>query len=83
MKTFEILFVEDNQTDIELTLRALKINNISNNIKVIEDGEDPRIKSGNNHSLNVFLERVLSRFQPLERLLPLKNWNKLLSLISR
>ena len=40
MKTLEILFIEDNQNDIELTLRALKINNIANSIKVIKDGEE-------------------------------------------
>ena len=35
----EIVFIEDNKYDVELTLRALKKNNLSNNILVLEDGE--------------------------------------------
>lgn len=35
----EILLVEDNPNDVELALRALKKNNIANNIVVISDGE--------------------------------------------
>jgi len=37
-KMVEILLVEDNPTDIELTLRAFKKNNITNNVKVVKDG---------------------------------------------
>lgn len=40
MKTLEILFIEDNDNDIELTLRALKKHNVVNNIKIIKDGEE-------------------------------------------
>ena len=36
----EILLVEDNPSDLELTLKALKKYNISNNIFVVEDGAD-------------------------------------------
>lgn len=36
----EILLVEDNTNDVELTLRALKKNNIANNIVVVPDGEE-------------------------------------------
>ena len=36
----EILLVEDNKSDIDLTLRALKKSNISNKIIVAEDGEE-------------------------------------------
>jgi two-component system, response regulator len=36
----DILLVEDNENDIELTLRALKKNNIANNIYVIMDGAE-------------------------------------------
>jgi CheY-like chemotaxis protein len=36
----EILLVEDNPRDVELTLRALKKNNITNNIYVVRDGEE-------------------------------------------
>jgi len=35
----EILLVEDNLNDVELTLRALKKNNLSNRIYVVNDGE--------------------------------------------
>lgn len=36
----EILLVEDNQNDIELTTRALKKRNLTNNLLVVRDGED-------------------------------------------
>jgi two-component system, response regulator len=35
----EILLVEDNPDDVELTLRAFKKNNIANRIVVVNDGE--------------------------------------------
>jgi two-component system, response regulator len=36
----EILLVEDNPTDIELTLMALKESNLGNKIHVVQDGEE-------------------------------------------
>lgn len=36
----DILLVEDNPQDAELTLRALKKNNLSNNIFTVEDGSE-------------------------------------------
>jgi two-component system, response regulator len=36
----DILFIEDNPQDVELTLRALKKNNIANKIHIINDGEE-------------------------------------------
>ncbi len=36
----EILLVEDNPTDIELTLRALKKNNLTNKVHVVTDGAE-------------------------------------------
>lgn len=36
----DILLVEDNLNDVELTLRALKKSGIANNIFVVNDGED-------------------------------------------
>jgi len=36
----EILLVEDNPSDLELTLHALKRNNITNRIHVVSDGEE-------------------------------------------
>jgi len=35
----EILMVEDRDEDIELAMRALKKNNIANNIEIVKDGE--------------------------------------------
>ena len=43
MQTFdatEVLLVEDNLNDVELTLRALKKNNFANTIRVVNDGEE-------------------------------------------
>jgi len=40
MSEIEILLVEDNPADVELTLRALKKNNIANRIEVVGDGEE-------------------------------------------
>lgn len=37
--SFEILLVEDNPSDVELTLRALKKNSIANAIAIVRDGE--------------------------------------------
>jgi two-component system response regulator len=34
----EILLVEDNPTDVELTLHAFKVNNLTNRIHVVRDG---------------------------------------------
>jgi two-component system, response regulator len=36
----EILLVEDNQNDVELTLRALKKNNLANKVHVVKDGTE-------------------------------------------
>ncbi|MBI3600391.1 MAG: response regulator [Nitrospinae bacterium] len=39
-ETIDILLVEDNPDDVELTMRALKKGKIGNNIYVVRDGED-------------------------------------------
>ena len=36
----EILLVEDNPNDVELTLRALKRHNLANNVRVASDGSE-------------------------------------------
>lgn len=36
----EILLVEDNEEDVELTLHALRRNNLANRIHVVRDGEE-------------------------------------------
>lgn len=38
-KTVEILLAEDNPTDAELTMRALRKNNLANNLVWVKDGE--------------------------------------------
>jgi len=38
--TVEILLVEDNPNDVELTLHAFKVNHLSNRIHVVGDGEE-------------------------------------------
>jgi two-component system, response regulator len=38
MNPIEILLVEDNPADVELTLRALKKHNLTNNVQVVNDG---------------------------------------------
>jgi len=38
MNPVEILLVEDNPADVELTLRALKKNNLTNQVQVVSDG---------------------------------------------
>ncbi len=40
MRQVEILLVEDNATDAELTLRALKKNNLANNVVWVKDGAE-------------------------------------------
>lgn len=40
LNAVEILIVEDDPRDAELTLRALKKNNLANNVFVVEDGEE-------------------------------------------
>ncbi len=39
-KVVEILLVEDNPNDVELTLHALRKHNIANNVHVVRDGEE-------------------------------------------
>lgn len=38
LNPMEILLVEDNPADVELTLRALKKHNLANQVKVVNDG---------------------------------------------
>jgi two-component system, response regulator len=40
LNIIEILIVEDNPSDAELTVRALKKNNLANNMFVVEDGQE-------------------------------------------
>jgi two-component system, response regulator len=40
IREIEILLVEDNRNDAEMALRALKKNNLANNVLVVGDGEE-------------------------------------------
>ena len=40
LKEFEILLVEDDPSDAELTLRALRQNNLANKVRWLKDGEE-------------------------------------------
>lgn len=40
MNEVEILLVEDNPNDVEMTIRALKEHNLANNVIVVTDGEE-------------------------------------------
>jgi CheY-like chemotaxis protein len=40
MNEVEILLVEDNPNDVEMTLRALKEHNLANHVVVVTDGEE-------------------------------------------
>jgi CheY-like chemotaxis protein len=39
-REFDILLVEDNEADLELTLHALRLNHLANRIHVARDGEE-------------------------------------------
>ncbi len=39
-RTIEILLVEDNPADVELTLHALRKENLANEIEIVSDGEE-------------------------------------------
>jgi two-component system response regulator len=40
LRSVEILLVEDNPTDVELTMRALRRNNLANNVTCVRNGAD-------------------------------------------
>ncbi len=78
----EILLIEDNPRDAELTLRAFKKNNLANNILVAEDGVEAldfffcRGKFGDRNILNppkvVLLDLKLPKISGLEVLKTVK-----------
>jgi len=86
----DILIVEDNPTDAELTLRALKKNNLANNIFIVEDGElalDFLYSRGkfidrknNNNPKVVFLDLKLPKVGGLEVIKEIKSDNNLKSI---
>jgi two-component system response regulator len=51
----EILLVEDNPNDVELTLRAMKKHNIANKVHVVKDGAEARPEGALNHRPKLIL----------------------------
>ena len=82
MKEVEILLVEDNPQDLELTMRALRKNNLANAITTVSDGEaalDFLFARGpyagrdiNNHPRVVFLDLKLPKVDGIEVLRQVK-----------
>lgn len=78
-KEVEILLVEDNSDDVELTLRALRKDRMANRIHVVRDGEealafllDPN-KPNHVHLKLVLLDLKLPKVDGLEVLRVVKN----------
>lgn len=83
LQEIEILIVEDNPNDAELTLRALRKRNLANAIHLVEDGEEAldfvfcRGKYAGNNFLKplkvIFLDLKLPKISGLEVLAELKS----------
>ena len=78
-KEVEILLVEDNPADVELTLHALRRNNLANQIHVARDGEealaflfDPQ-RANHAHLKLVLLDLKLPKVDGLEVLRKVKS----------
>ena len=79
----EILLVEDNPNDVELTLRALKKKNLANNVHVVTDGAealdyifakgDYVDRDSNNHPKVILLDLKLPKVGGLEVLRKIKS----------
>ena len=80
-KDVEILLVEDNPHDVELTLRALKKHNLANKVQVVKDGAEALdfiFKTGSfagqaNQLKVILLDLKLPKVSGLEVLQKLKN----------
>ncbi len=73
-----ILLVEDNPVDLDLTLRAFSLRNLTNPIMVARDGEEalsyiPRWESGEEPPVVILLDLKLPKIHGLEVLKILKN----------
>ena len=79
----EILLVEDNPNDVELTLRALKKNNLTNKVHVVRDGAEAleyifatgayASRDVNHHPKVILLDLKLPKVDGLEVLRRLKS----------
>jgi CheY-like chemotaxis protein len=79
----EILLVEDNPNDVELTLRALKKNNLTNKMHVVKDGAEAleyifatgayASRDINHHPRVILLDLKLPKVDGLEVLRQLKS----------
>lgn len=79
----EILLVEDNPSDSELAIRALKKNNLANHIELVEDGEQAldfifargkySKRAGNAKPKVIFLDLKLPKVDGLEVLREIKS----------
>src|SRR5213593_3002444 len=83
MNEVEILLVEDNPRDLELTLRALRKNHLANSIATVTDGEEAldflfapgkyASRDVNNHPRVVFLDLKLPKVDGIEVLRQVKS----------
>lgn len=79
-KDVEILLVEDNPDDVELTLRALKKHNLANKVQVVKDGAEAldfifhtgSFAGGTNKLKVILLDLKLPKVSGLEVLQKLK-----------
>ncbi|HUL30036.1 MAG TPA: response regulator [Thermodesulfobacteriota bacterium] len=79
----EILLAEDNPNDVELTLRALKKNNLTNRVHVVKDGAEAleyvfatgayASRDINNHPRIILLDLKLPKVDGLEVLRRIKS----------
>ena len=82
VKTIDILLVEDNPQDVELTIRALKKRNLANRVYVVEDGAEAidflfsrgkyEKRDGNHRPKVVLLDVKLPKLNGLEVLRAIK-----------